>query len=86
MSADVVSTFADAVWAAWDDPKFMAEYRRLTGAKLGADERAAIERLIDEATGREPPAELDVAEVVAFLDFVRDYVWRPLVRRLETAT
>ena len=75
-----VPTFEECVWECWDNPDLMREYRRLTGHALGKDRRSTIERMIDSATGHEPPA-LDEAEVRHFLNFVRDHIWQPLVWR-----
>lgn len=47
-------TFAQAVMVCFQTPELMTEYRRLTGATIGKDDRSAIERLIDEAAGPRP--------------------------------
>lgn len=71
-------TFEQCVWACWNSGPFMREYRRLSGHALGEDRREPIERMIDAATGYTPKP-LEEAEGRAFLEFVRDYVWRPLL-------
>jgi hypothetical protein len=74
------ATFTNCVMQCWDNPDFMREYRRLTGSTLGADSRAAIEKMIDAETGHTPA--LDAADVRAFLDFVRRYVWETFVAKM----
>ncbi len=71
-------TFHECVFACWDNPDFMREYRRLSGHAIGKDRRAPIDRMIDTTTGYTPPA-LDDKEAVAFLEFVERVVWLPLV-------
>lgn len=53
-------------------PELVAEYDRLRGTNLGR-RGGAIERLIDDATGRTK------AEVIGFVEFVRVAVYEPLV-------
>ncbi len=71
-------TFADCVWACWNNDAFMREYRRLSGHVLGEDRRTIIERMVDATTGYTPPP-LDENEVRSFLNFVRDHIWLPVV-------
>ena len=73
------TTFTACVYACWDNPDLMREYRRLTGATLGGNlPVSALDAMIDRATGHDPSA-LDDEEVRAFLTFVRDCIWLPLV-------
>lgn len=51
--------------------EFLAEWRRLTGAAIGAP-KAAIDAMIDESTGR------NRSDAEAFAEFVRKYVWERL--------
>lgn len=67
-------TFAQAVMVCFQTPELMTEYRRLTGATIGKDDRSAIERLIDEAAGHDPWE----SEYAPFFEFVRDVVWMPV--------
>lgn len=68
-------SFEDCVWACWNHPEFMAQYRRLTGSKIGLGPKSVLEAMIDEVC-RAP--RLDPVEGRAFLRFVHDYVWTPL--------
>ena len=52
-------------------PELLKEYRRLTGARLGNG--STIEMMIDKSTGYHDKEWKD------FFDFVRDYIWMPVV-------
>lgn len=76
-------TFEDAVLATWNNREFMENYCRLRGAKTllaAPDSRSAIERMVDEAAGHQPYA-IDKREAHEFFEFVRDYVWLPVLQR-----
>lgn len=64
-------TFQVFVLHCFDHQAFMTQYRRLTGSTLGL-ERSTLARMIDDATGA--PV-VDEKEALAFIKFVRDYVW-----------
>lgn len=74
-------SFKKCVWDCWNNAEFMAHYRRLTGHALGADKRSTIEHLVDRATGYKPSS-VDEAEAVEFFDFVRDYIWIPVLAKM----
>jgi len=57
-------------------PELVMEFNRLTGSKLGIDNRAPIERMIDEATGYINPETEDVRK---FVNFVIEFIWLPLL-------
>ena len=68
MSARV--TFADCVAQAVAAPKLVSEFDRLTGHHLSTiGRRTGLDRMIDDATGR------DAAACNDFLAFVWDCVW-----------
>jgi hypothetical protein len=56
----------------------MREYRRLSGHALGADMRSGLDRMIDAATGYKP-ATVDEAEARLLFEFIRDYIWAPVL-------
>lgn len=66
-------TFAGAVMECFNDKDFMREYRRLAKTDFGLSR--GIEYEIDVATGR-----FD-AEARKFFDYVREFVWLPIVAR-----
>lgn len=60
-------------------PEFMHNYKRLTGARLNLGEGSS-EDMIDKATGYQEKEWFD------FFNFVRDYVWIPvLMNQLKEA-
>jgi hypothetical protein len=71
------------IWECWENQDFMREYRRLSGHALGQDRRQGIERLIDQATGHEPPV-IDDKEARQFFEFVRDVVWLPVLGEIAS--
>lgn len=71
-------SFRQCVETCWHNQTFMHEYRRLSGHALGLDKRTPLDRMIDQASGYVPPP-LDDAEMHAFFEFVRDYIWMPVV-------
>lgn len=77
-------TFEQAVRETYSNQEFMREYRRLKpGCKLGlSDTRKPIERMIDEACGRPAPEAPTNDEWFEFFNFVRDYVWMPVIAKL----
>ena len=57
-------------------PELVAEFNRLTGCKFGQSQnRTALERAIDEATGYSGERDEDMA---AFVDFVYEMIWQRL--------
>lgn len=79
-----VPTFQQVVLQCFGDSEFMAQYRRLSGAKLGLDERSLLDRLVDRATGNRPA--IDEAEARAFFEFVRDHIFAPVVSACVAAS
>lgn len=69
--------FWQCVIHVFEQDDLMDNYRRLTGHKMGKDTRTQIERMVDKATGNEPPM-FDDDEVQAFIRFVWDCVWTRL--------
>ena len=72
--------FLECIARVWGDPELMAEYRRVYGSTIGLDNRAPIERLVDEATGHQP---INDREVAQFLNFVWDCVWLRLPEEIR---
>ena len=66
----------ECIGATLDDADFMAEYRRLTGSRIGLDDRPPIVKMVDRVCGHVPAP--DEKEARAFYEFVRDYVWLPV--------
>lgn len=76
-------SFEECVFACWNHPMFMSNWRRLRPwSKLGLDTaRSPLDRMIDKTSGAPGFGLEDEAEVKFFLDFVRDWVWIYLVRQ-----
>jgi hypothetical protein len=70
-------TFTECVLECFDNRELIAQFNRLYGCSLGVDRRSVIERMIDQATGHEPPA-VDEAEALQFIDFVYECIWSRL--------
>lgn len=64
-----VVTLETAIKTCLDNPEFMKEYRRLSGAHLGKGDGLSI--MIDQATG------YDKKEANDLFEFIRDYIWIP---------
>lgn len=67
-------TFEDACAECITTNGFVREFNRLCGYHLG-EHRDGITAAIDKACGYDPDAEA----MTAFVDFVYEYVWIPLV-------
>ena len=65
-------TLKKCIEEALKTPELIEQYKRLTGARLSLGERNLIE-MIDKATGFQQKEWFD------FFNFVRDYVWIPLL-------
>lgn len=61
----------EAIMECVGNKELMREYKRLTGARLGGG--PPIHRMIDTATG------FADAEWYKFFDFVRDYIYMPVL-------
>lgn len=70
-------TLQETIQEAINNPDLVAQYERLKKVKL-FQKRTPIETLIDEATGYHGLNEKDLKE---FFDFVRDYIWLPLLTK-----
>jgi hypothetical protein len=70
-------TFIDTVLYCAEQPELVTGFERLTGKKLRKPQRSALERLIDNATGN-APGTFDPDGVIAFADFVHEFVWSRL--------
>lgn len=68
-------TLEETVLLATSDKEFMRHYKRLTGATLGGG--PPIYRMIDKATGKTD------AEWYKLFDFIRDYVYLPVLMKEE---
>ena len=65
-----------------DNAELMAQYRRLTGSRVGLEpRRSPIEAMVDKACGFTPPGASD-EEWRAFFDFVRRAVWIPWAHKM----
>ncbi len=56
--------------------EFVKQFNRLSGHHLG-EPRTAIERMVDEACGRDP----DMEAMPEFVNLVYEVIWKPLVMR-----
>lgn len=77
-------TFQEVVLECRMTPEFVKEFNRLSGCKLGIDNRAPITKMIDEATGYQTG--LDKQEswyMQQFIGFVFACIWLPLAARAE---
>ena len=70
-------TFAECVLHCFDNRELVNGFNRLTGCSLGEDHRSQFDKLIDHATGHQPPA-IDEAEALLFIAFVDDCIWSRL--------
>lgn len=68
-------TFEECAQEAMRCPELLKQYDRLNGTRLSAGSSAPIETMIDEITGYKEKQWHD------FLNFVRDYIWLPVVRK-----
>jgi len=67
-------TFGQVLNVTAETPELVREFDRLCGTHLATiGTRAPIDRMIDEATGRERD------EVMKFAAFVFEFVWLPLL-------
>lgn len=71
-------TFEQAALGCLENSEFMANYRKLRGSRVGLNTRSPIERMVDEACGA-PPGDVSEQEWREFFEFVRDYVWHPVI-------
>ena len=69
--------FRDVVLMCFANREFMEQYRRLSGSRLGLDERTPIEKMVDSAVGYDGIAEDDA---LSFFEFVHDVVWSRVPR------
>ena len=67
-------TFEDTILHCLDNPELVREFNRLSGCKIGLDNRPAIIKMVDEATGYDPFE----ADYKKFIDFVFQTIWLPL--------
>jgi hypothetical protein len=74
---DRPTTFAECVLLAYDTPDFVAEFDRLRGSNLSC-QGTALELMIDASSGRR------TSDLVAFVEFVKDYVWDRLPPQVRT--
>lgn len=65
-------TFQECVLQCAANKELVAEFDRLSGTSLG-ESRSPLDRLIDEATGREED------EIKEFVKFVFLCIWLPLI-------
>jgi len=72
-------TFPECVQHCFGNKDFVREYDRLHGSNL-AHSGHPLEVEVDYASGRMSP------EMWAFIDFVAQVIWAPLVARVEWAT
>ena len=70
-------TFTECAIECFENAELLAQFNRLWGCSLEVDRRTVIERMIDRATGHEPPA-IDEGEARQFIAFVWDCVWSRL--------
>jgi hypothetical protein len=79
--------FEDCVMACFANREFMTEYNRLAGSHLGQPKppASAIEALVDQAAGFDPSA-IDEDEAIEFFQFVRDFIWIPVVLMEQDAS
>ena len=73
-------TFLEVLKECLYNKELVFQFNRLTGCKLGVDDRDDIDKLIDEATGYQE--ELDQEQMYymdLFVGFVWDCVWLRLV-------
>jgi len=70
-------TFREVVLVCFANREFMEQYRRLSGSRLGLDERTPIEKMIDSAVGYQGIVE---GEALLFFTFVHDVVWSRIPR------
>ena len=69
--------FRDVVLMCFANREFMEQYRRLSGSRLGLDERTPIEKMVDSAVGYDGIAEDDA---FSFFEFIHDVVWSRVPR------
>jgi hypothetical protein len=78
-------TFTECVLECFDNVELRAQFNRLYGCSIGVDRRSGIEKLVDRATGFEPPA-ISKDEAHLFIAFVWDCVWTRLPPECFTDT
>ena len=67
-------TFSECVVMCAGNQELVQEFNRLTGFHMG-ERRDALAQAIDEACGYDP----DKEAFPAFIEFVDEFVWTPLV-------
>lgn len=67
-------TFTECLFYCIGEPELVKEFNRLTGSRIGVDDRKPIERLVDEAAGYIPFAD----DYVKFIQFVWAAIYLPL--------
>lgn len=72
-------SYEACVWACLNNREFMAHYQRLRGEMRLQLPGSPIEAAVDEAVGFDGLG-VPEAELHRFFEFVRDYVWAPLLR------
>jgi hypothetical protein len=70
-------TFEEILNQAFATPELIAEFDRLTGSNL-QQKGSVIERMIDNSTDRTR------GDVKAFMGFVFEYIFLPLLEQMET--
>ena len=73
-------TFLDVVLASLECPGMVREFNRLSGCKLGVDNRKPIEMMVDKACGNDP---LDDPKQMEYMDKFVAFVWDCIWTRLE---
>jgi len=74
MKNEPLCSLEETIMVCLNNPEFMREYKRLSGASLGSGSPITV--MIDKSTG------YDEVEAKALYEFIRDYIWKPVIAQV----